>query len=61
MTFPSALKKSSVQNYFLTFLEDVCNPIYDSQRYPQTTYLTGGLECFFINTGLLIYIILWNR
>lgn len=61
MTFPSALKKSSVQSYFLTFLRDGFSPIYDSQGFPQTIHLTCGLECFFINLGLLIYIIFWNR
>lgn len=58
MTFPSARKKSSVQSYFLAFLKDGFNPIYDSQRHPQTSYLTGGLECSFINLGLLICTIL---
>lgn len=42
MTFPSALKKSSVQSYFLTFLKNFFYPIYDSQRNLQTTYLTHG-------------------
>lgn len=30
MTSPSALKKSSVQNYLITFKKDGFNPIFDS-------------------------------
>lgn len=53
MTFPSALKKSSVQSSFLIFLKDGFDSIYDGQRYPQTTYLNCGLECFFFNFDYL--------
>lgn len=54
MTFPSALKKSSVQSYFLTFFKDGLDPIYDSQRYHQTANLTCGLQCFFFNFDYLL-------